>query len=228
MGIQRVGGRCPEDTRGWTTTPPDHLFSGMSRHTTRAAVPPPSMPVDPSMLVGMLGLVLVACQPGTRPTAASESAPLPEANHEAALLHAFDFGKRFGETRSAIRGAADTTCATDATPEPNRHGYGVDTIFRIACGGLDFVVRLSGYDGREMLETTTLTSDRYRPTPEIRIGVTTTMELLTHLGRTDDFHPADGVLDLHYRGPSIGADEYVQFALLVDTLRAVAWVFYVD
>jgi len=48
------------------------------------------------------------------------------------------------------------------------------------------------------------------------------------LGKPEYRLQRNDTLTLRYPKPFFGADEYIQFEILADTVRAIEWLFYLD
>lgn len=141
----------------------------------------------------------------------------------------YDYGLRFGESRSEIEEALGAPLSADTSLEQNRHVRdATDSLFVLRYAGLTFELNRPGPVTGELLTSVGMTSaDRELP-GGVRIGTTTRNHLTSRLGTPESTRPRGDTTILSYTPPGRAAERFVEFHVAGDTLRRVRWIPYVD
>lgn len=176
-------------------------------------------------LLGLVACTAVAPQPPRAPAAADAA---PRGADSALVQRLYDYGSGFGHSRRTIGDRLGPPVETVAEPTQNRYVAAIDSVFELRYPGLSFLVYRVSADGRELLMSIWLTDPGHDLPGGIRVGRTDRAALLARVGPPAETDSAADTLRLWYQRPTEGAEEYVQFHTLRDTVRAVRWIYYVD
>lgn len=152
------------------------------------------------------------------------SATLPDTN----VARIFHWGRSVGSSRREISTRLGDPVSVRVEPTPNRHGPGLDSIFRLDYGTRVYWVRRPAGSERELLELAEYTERGQRLAGDVVIQKTTFEQLRERFGQPIEGKRRGDTLMVTYRAPGEGADEFVRFDLVKDIVRRVVWIFYVD
>ena len=160
----------------------------------------------------------------TLPATSSAARDAPDSN----VARVFHVGRSVGSSRREITATLGFPDSMRAEPVPNRHGPGLDSLFRLDYGTRIYWVRRPANADHELLEIVEIL-DRNQPFPGgIVVNKTSFEELRARLGQPIEGKKRGDTLMVTYRAPGDGAEEFIRFDLVKEIVRRVVWIFYVD
>lgn len=159
--------------------------------------------------------------------ACATARPEPTGGREL-VQRVYDFGLRFGETRTAIRSSLGEPLRVDTALAENRHvPAATDTLYTLVYDGLRFELNRPGPMDRDLLVSVTLSSAARELPGDLGVG-SARNAVTGRLGPPDETRQAEEGTVLAYRAPATEVDQFVEFVVTGDAVSAVRWVPYVD
>jgi hypothetical protein len=177
-----------------------------------------------ALAIGAVACGRTAAPPLTMPEPSPVARTAPDSN----VARVFHLGRSTGQSRREIHAKLGDPRSMRADTVPNRHGPGLDSLFRLDYGTHVFWVRRPANADHELLELVEIFESNRRLPGGIVVNKTTFEQLRARLGQPIEGRKRGDTLMVTYRAPGDGADEFIRFDLVKEIVRRVVWIFYID